>query len=81
MIKVKNEVTIMKNPGLFFDGVFDVHKHAAIENDPRIVNQIDLNILKVYFTEKEPSTKWGYPTQMDDLYFDVVTPISYYTKE
>ena len=55
-----------------------MHKHAAVENDPRIVNQIDLNVMKVYFTDREPSYRWGYPTQMDDLYFDEVTPVSLY---
>ena len=64
--------------GLYFNGVFNVHKHEPIENDPRIVNQINLNVMKVYFTDKEPTWQWGYPTQMDDLYFDVITPVSLY---
>ena len=48
--------------GLYFKGVFDVHKHEPIENDPRIVNQIDLNVMKVYFSDREPASDWGYPT-------------------
>ncbi len=64
--------------GLYFDGVFDVHKHEAIENDPRIVNSIDLNVLKVYFSDREPTQKWGYPSQLDDLYEDRVIPFEDY---
>ena len=77
MVKVTNAQSVL-DAGLYFDGVFDVHKHEAIEDDPRIVNQIDLNVLKVYFTNREPTRLWGYPTQMDDLYEDIVTPLSSY---
>ena len=34
--------------------------------------------MKVYFTDREPGDRWGYPSQMDDLYFDIVTPFSEY---
>lgn len=73
-IKVTNAQTTI-DAGLYFTGIFDVHKHEAIENDPRIVNQIDLNVLKVYFSEREPVWDWGYPSQLDDLYEDIVTPL------
>ena len=67
----------MIDPGLYFDGVLNAHKHEPIENDPRIINQINLNVLKVYFTEREPETTWGYPTQMDDWYIDAIKPMNY----
>ena len=77
LVRVTNKQTKIKG-GLFFKGIFDVHKHAPIENDPRIVNQIDLNVMKVYFSDKEPKVDWGYPTQLDDLYEDIVTPFNLY---
>ena len=76
-VTIEDDVSI--DVGLYFDGIFDVHKHEAIENDPRIVNQIDLNVLKVYFSDREPSKTWGYPSQLDDLYEDRVIPASDYS--
>ena len=76
-VKVTNKQTTI-NGGLYFKGIFDVHKHAPIENDPRIVNQIDLNQMKVYFSNREPTHSWGYPSQLDDLYEDIVTPFDLY---
>ena len=49
MIKVTVDDSALGTMGLYFDGVFDVHKHEAIADDPRIVDQVDLNVLKVYF--------------------------------
>lgn len=54
MIRVDDQTSDNFDAGLYFDGIFDVHRHEAIENDPRIVNQIDLNVVKVYFTNREP---------------------------
>ena len=73
-VRVTNAQTTI-DAGLYFTGIFDIHKHVAIENDPRIVNQIDLNRLKVYFSDREPVKNWGYPSQLDDLYEDIVTPL------
>ena len=78
MIRVYDQTSSNFDAGLYFDGIFDVHRHTAIDNDPRIVNQIDLNVIKVYFTDREPQWNWGYPTQMDDLYDDVVTATDAY---
>lgn len=60
--------------GLYFDGIFDVHKHMPMEGmkDPRVVHQIDLNTMKVYFSQREPTWRWGYPSQLDPLYEDEV---------
>lgn len=52
----------INNIGLYFDGVFDVHKHITVEKDPRIIHMIDLNIMKVYFADREPTWRWGYPS-------------------
>ena len=40
MIKLSIEEPDEEGPemGLYFDGIFDVHKHEAVEDDPRIVN-------------------------------------------
>ena len=72
---------ILENAGLYFTNIFSVHKHGEVEDDPRIINLIDLNVLKVYFSEREPTEAWGYPTQLDDLYFDEPQSISAYGKE
>lgn len=69
IVKVKNEQDLI-DAHLYFSGIFDTHKHEPIPDDPRIVNQIDLNQLKVYFSSREPTVHWGYPTQLPDLYFD-----------
>ena len=51
------------------------HLNAWYGMDASIINMIDLNVLKVYFSEHEPTEDWGYPTQLDDLYFDEPTAI------
>ena len=76
-----DEQTILAHAGLYFTGIFNTHKHAEVEDDPRLINMIDLNVLKVYFSEREPTEYWGYPTQLDDLYFDEPTAINYYGQD
>ena len=54
--------------GLYFDGVFT---QAYFDPHATVLNMINLDVLKVYFTNREPTEAWGYPTQMDDLYEDL----------
>ena len=81
ILHVFDDQTTLQNASLYFSGIFNVHKHEQLEDDPRIINLIDLNVLKVYFSEREPTESWGYPTQLDDLYYDVPTPINKYGKD
>ena len=61
--------------GLYFKGVFDQPTPA----NATLVNMINLDMLKVYFTNREPTKDWGYPTQMDDLYTDTAIQMSQYS--
>ena len=76
MIKLNKQYDEQTAPGssagIYFDGVFPPPANATV------VNLINLDMLKVYFTNREPTTTWGYPTQMDDLYSDVPTQLNQY---
>jgi hypothetical protein len=55
------------NPSLFFTNV----RREVLEDD-KIISMINTSVLKVYFTDrKEPSYDWGYPSQLDDWYYDI----------
>ena len=84
ILHVFDDQSVIEKAALYFSGIFNVHKHDQLgepEDDPRIINLIDLNVLKVYFSEREPTEDWGYPTQLDDLYFDEPTAIDQYGKD
>ena len=78
LVKIVNSTAKGDVAGLYFDGIFNANKHHYEEDDPRIISLIDLNVMKVYFSNKEPTKDWGYPTQLDDLYHDRVVPLSEY---